>query len=383
MISKKIYHLARIFFLARWSILPPKKVDIVLFDEINNPFLNFLNKKKYSTFCIRNEEINLYVLFVCILKLKINRNEYIKVFFNYANPKIILTAIDNSKTFLELKDYLNKEIKIISIQNAYRTYWGDLLDLEKNFNIKKKKFKVDLMFVFNKKIKEIYSKYIDGEKIIIGAYTNNERKKKILKKKKEILFISTHKPFVNLKSFDHKVSNYDFFKNDKKVLERVLELCKKFNLKLNILGRITSKKDAIKEYAYFKNILKNNFNFIKNERGQNNHSICDKYKYVITIDSTLGVENLSRGGRTIFISSRPKKYPAKTRAYGNLEGLKSNGNYWCYFNSKKNFDKVFYNLIKEDNKFWSKCIAKNRNSIMKYDPGNIIFENKINSYLKK
>ena len=79
MISKKIYHLARIFFLARWSILPPKKVDIVLFDEINNPFLNFLNKKKYSTFCIRNEEINLYVLFVCILKLKINRNEYIYI----------------------------------------------------------------------------------------------------------------------------------------------------------------------------------------------------------------------------------------------------------------------------------------------------------------
>ena len=183
MISKKIFHLTKIFFLARWSILPPKKVDIVLFDEINNPFLNFLNKKKYSMFSIRNEEINLYVLFICILRLKINRKEYIKVFFNYANPKIILTAIDNSQSFLKLKDYLNKEIKIISIQNAYRTYWGDLLDLEKNFNIKKTKFKVDLMFVFNKKIKEIYSKYIDGEKIIIGAYTNNERKKKNIKKK--------------------------------------------------------------------------------------------------------------------------------------------------------------------------------------------------------
>ena len=102
---------------------------------------------------------------------------------------------------------------------------------------------------------------------------------------------------------------------------------------------------------------------------------------MITIDSTLGVENLSRGGRTIFISSRPKKFPARTRAYGNLEGLKTNGHYWCYFNSKKNFNRIFINLIKGNNKFWSKCIKKNRDLVMDYDPGNLIFKKKINKYL--
>ena len=57
----------------------------------------------------------------------------------------------------------------------HRTYWGDLLDLENKFKLRKKKFKVDIMFVFNKEIKKTYNKFIDG-KIIIGAYTNNDRR---------------------------------------------------------------------------------------------------------------------------------------------------------------------------------------------------------------
>ena len=35
------------------------------------------------------------------------------------------------------------------------------------------------------------------------AYTNNERKKKKIKRRKEILFISTHKPFIDMKSSDY------------------------------------------------------------------------------------------------------------------------------------------------------------------------------------
>ena len=51
MISKKIFHFAKIVLLARWEDLPQKKVDIVLFDGINNPFLSFLNQKNIPYFC--------------------------------------------------------------------------------------------------------------------------------------------------------------------------------------------------------------------------------------------------------------------------------------------------------------------------------------------
>ena len=121
------------------------------------------------------------------------------------------------------------------------------------------------MFVFNKEIKKIYDKFIVGKKIIIGFYINNDRKKIKQNIKKEVIFISTHKPLLNPDSCEGKISNFDFFKNDKQVLKSVLELCKKNNLKLNIMGRTKPKKNFKifkKEYDYFKKILGNNFKFI-------------------------------------------------------------------------------------------------------------------------
>ena len=75
------------------------------------------------------------------MKLNLSKKQYIKFYLKYANPKIILTAIDNSHTFLELKDYIDPKIKTISIQNGYRTYWGDLLELEKKVRIERKNLK--------------------------------------------------------------------------------------------------------------------------------------------------------------------------------------------------------------------------------------------------
>ena len=54
-----------------------------------------------------------------------------------------------------------------------------------------------------------------------------------------------------MKSSDYQISNYEFFKNDKKVLEH-LNSFQKFNLKLNVLGRMTSEIDVNKEFSYLK-----------------------------------------------------------------------------------------------------------------------------------
>ena len=382
---EKLFIYFKKFLKAKWSILPPKKVDIILFDGIFNPFTKFLKKKSYSIFYNRNENFNLFVLLICALKFDISKKQYIKTYFKYSKPKIVLTAIDNSHTFLEIKDYIDSKIKTISIQNAHRTYWGDLLDLENKFKLRKKKFKVDIMFVFNKEIKKIYNKFIDGKKIIIGAYTNNDRKKIKYNLKKEVIFISTHKPFEVPDYYEGKISNFDFYKNDKQVLEALLRLCKKNKLKLNILGRMKPKTEFEqykKEYDYFKKILGDNFKLIKNKDGNNNYYILDKFKYTVTIDSTLGIENLSRGGRTIFIGSRPLKFPANTRAYGNMVGFNLNGKYWCHFYPQRNVTKVFNNLIKKNNLFWNECIKKNRKSLIYYDPENIIFNKELNKHFK-
>ena len=130
---KKLFVFLKKFLRAKWTIFPPKKVDTILFGEFN-PFNKFLDKKVYSIFYAKNEKINLFILFIWILKLDISKRQYIKTYFRYSDPKIVLTATDNSHIFFEIKDYIDKKIKTISIQNAHRTYWGDLLSLEKNLD---------------------------------------------------------------------------------------------------------------------------------------------------------------------------------------------------------------------------------------------------------
>ena len=109
----KLFLYFKKFLKAKWLILPPKKVDIILFDGVFNPFNKFLENKNYSIFYNRNEKLNLFVLLICILKLNISKKYYIKTYFKYSKPKIVLTAIDNSHTFLEIKDYINSKIKTI------------------------------------------------------------------------------------------------------------------------------------------------------------------------------------------------------------------------------------------------------------------------------
>jgi len=174
---------------------------------------------------------------------------------------------------------------------------------------------------------------------------------------------------------------HDFFKGDADVIKNISELCIKNNLNLTILARNKINQFYVKELLYFQKILKNSFKIIKNKNGQNNHAILDKYKFVITIDSTLGQENLSRGGRSIFIFSRPKIFPAISRSYGYMEGLPIDGEYWCSSNTKKKISKVFYNLIKKNDLVWSRYRKNNIKKVLFYDFNNKIFKKEINKLL--
>ena len=64
-----------------------KKVDIILFDGVFNPFNKFLKIKNYSIFYNRNEKLNLFVLLICILKLNISKNIILKLILNTPNQK--------------------------------------------------------------------------------------------------------------------------------------------------------------------------------------------------------------------------------------------------------------------------------------------------------
>ena len=76
-------------------------------------------------------------------------------------------------------------------------------------------------------------------------------------------------------------------------------------MKLNILGKQDTIQESNMEEIYYRKILGKNLRFIKNFSGRETYKIIKKFKYVLNIDSTLGLENFSSGGRTGFIFNRP------------------------------------------------------------------------------
>lgn len=178
------------FFKIKFTFRQPQKKKILLYDGVTENYIKEIFKN-YSIFYNRWEEINLYVFIFTFFKdgiFKFRKNYKIN-YFKFVSPKIIISFIDNF-SFLKLS-YLFKKPKYISVQTLLRnnSYYKNLkIEYEKN---KKKRFKLDYCFVFNKTEVKKMRKYVKTNFLYTGNYANNlypnKPNLKYLKKKK--LFI--------------------------------------------------------------------------------------------------------------------------------------------------------------------------------------------------
>ena len=168
-------------------------------------------------------------------------------------------------------------------------------------------------------------------------------------------------------------------------------LCEKNKIPLHVLGRNLSNKNIGLEKEYFQRHTNNKVKFIHNYRGRKNFEIMDQFKYLIAVEGTLGIENLSRGGRSGFIFNRPNKKEYMSRRYGAHEGLKRKGPFWTSYNDKKEFMRVCKYLVFASEKSWRHSRKKYASKVMTRDKDNkkllsiinkILNENKNQKILK-
>ena len=315
-----------------------------------------------------------------MIELNISSKNYHKKYIKFSNPKIILTAIDNGEAFYTLNKLSG--VPTLFVQNGTRTFWKDVFANKRIFDKKnKKKFFVNHMLVFNQPTAKRYEVFIKGKTELVGSFKNNIIIKKNKKKLEEILFISTHKPYhLNDDGFSKDSNNY-FFKNDSDLVKRLYFLSQKYNIRLNILGRNIGKY-AIMEKEFFDKNCGKNYNFISKKNHVNSYEIVNKYKYVITIDSSLAIENFAKYRKTGFFFNRPYKFPIPSRRFGGMEGLKRKGPNWTTFNSNKEFDRVFKFIINGKSHLWKNIYKKYAKRTLQYDKGNKIFFKILDKYLK-
>ena len=337
-----------------------KQKKIMVYDAMSLPGIEMLFKKKsYNVYYNRNEKINFWILMKTIMSFDlINFKENYKLnYIKSANPKIIITFIDNNPSFYYLKKKFPKIITI-SIQNGNRIK-EDFEDL-KNY----KNLEADYFFVFSKPVANKYKNYIKSKYIISGSIKCNYFKKNKLKKKNEILFISQHNKSKTLPLNEEKIIH---------ILQKIKKEHKinfKISLKKNIENYFIEKFPDLKRDM-----------FLKNTNTFSSYRHIQKYKLVIFINSTLGYEALGMGVSAIAIPIGCENFAwckkhgiRKPERFGYPKKLPNYGFCWINKFNEKFVIKKILEIIK------NKKISKKRQNL---DIKDIMFYDYKNKKIKK
>lgn len=375
---KGLINLFSIIFRAKkiWHV--PNEKKILIYDDILlKPLLDYININETEIYHVRNRQnriVNMYVVFLMITQLKFSKENYKEIYLKLVNPKYIITFIDNSIPFYQLKKYCPKAITI-SIQGSHRMAVSDFFINKKKFI--KKKLSSDFIFVFNNYVAKKYKEFIKSKCICIGSFISNRVKKKSNKKKYELLYISDFIfPFTVTKSqSDMQKKEYktwdEFIGPVEQFLINLSKYLNKKKKRLIILGRGSDDKEAKLEKTYYEKIFKKeNIIFLKNSEKRKKFDLLDKSKLVVTINSSLGYESFSRGTKTAFFSVRAKNGLFQSTKFGWPASKTTKGPCWTNDNSLKEIERVLNYLTKMTQNKWIKFRDREMSDLIRFDPGN-------------
>ena len=356
--------------LAKKIFFPPKKTNILLFDDIFfNETCNLFGRDKIGLLEIQKKEINIYVLLFTLFKLqKLNFDNYLKNYVYLSNCKVVITGNDNYIFFYTLKNFFPDK-KFISIQNGFRN-----IQFFKSLK-KYKNLKVDYIIGFNESFCNLYKKYINTKTIALGSFRNNFNKINKTGSKKRLLFISNgnavSRPMQKIGNL--KFDGKKFFEPDIKLLSFLSEYSLKKKIILNVYLKAIGKINGLKEMNYLKKRINNNkiVYIFKAKQGANQlYSLCDKSTITITSTSTIGLENLSRSNKTAIFNNRVKTSKKLIDIFWNYK-IPKKGFFWTNENyDKKEFNEILDRLIGMKKKLWKNKTKKILKTVMAYDQQN-------------
>lgn len=369
-----------IFLKIKKNWKKPIRAKIIIYDHLlSKYFEKYIAKEDYVIYHNRftaDSEINIFVILKCFLNFDFKLKSYKKIFFTYVSPKIVITMFDNNPGFFRLKKEFPNLITV-AIQKAWKfDVQFDLI--YQRHNKKDLNYECDYYFCYNKFIAEIFSQFIKMKKIfVIGSFLSNSNK--IKKKQKDyIVYISQWRNYRKEEIFHKKLSFGDWQKNEKSFLLKLFKFVNENNLNLKILGK--TNLTNYNEKLFYNDIFGENYEFIDQHYYRDHYTILDNAKLTVTLDSTLGYENLARGNKTIFFLIRNnKKMDFDMIRFCWPERKSETGPNWTNSLSKDEFNRLF-SIIDLPDLEWKKIYEKNFKETLIYDHNNSKFVNFLKKY---
>jgi surface carbohydrate biosynthesis protein len=384
----------------------PGKSDVLILDNSSKDVMlkifsswsiSFINTRDIGN---DRKEINVVVVFRSVLKVLFDMNlfdlksyygAYVDSYINMAQPKLLVTYIDNNRHFYSISAR-NESVKTMFIQNSTRYYYGALEYLAENENIRSQ-LKVDYMCTLGVDVgDEYYGKYIQGKIIPIGSLKNNMiPNDAVIKKHGTIAFSSQYRQDSGKGIFTDKWYSYDdyFNKPTRFIVRYLIEYAKKNGKEFFVIPCSKDNDGMEQEFKYYKKLVGEECSFSRYtyEGFDGSYYDVDSAEVLVTLDCTMGYECIARGGKNAFFPIRSymigqdKPY---NMDFGWPREYPNEGPFWSNIPNTIVFDRILDHLFLIDDFEWKEELKSyNTDNIITYDPGNSVLQSVLEIELGK
>jgi len=374
-------------FKYRYRIGIPRRKQIVIYPEGKSTeiLLTYLDAKKTSVFSPFGNEINVLVLLRMLARGRVSRFDYLVSYLKFTKPTLVITTFDNDINFYRLKSIF-PEMNTVAIQNGVRgnastqpnESFFDLLKAESS----SAKLSADFICTLGTAVQQEYRKHIDGQFIAIGNLRNNFYDNALVKEEDDLLvYISglSGYPEDSRKTFyffgDTAISYKDFYAAELHTCSLLIDYCKRNNLRVMICGKRNSADTQ--ERKFYTNCLGSETPSIQSrDRTFDSYELLSKARLIVSLDSTVAYEFMSRGKRSAFVSARlngilPGDLLATSGfTFGFPADLPKSGPFWTSTLTQLEVDRILNYIQRAADKEWAATVAPFTDSLMAYDPGN-------------
>ena len=369
------------------SIVPPKKREVVLIFphgyEIISVFVSPANIVVADP-----EHLNLWFLIRTLFSKDRSITNYLCFFVRYVQPKAVFTFVDNYVPFYGLKHLVPKP-KYVAVQNGIRNnfstepHQGFLESISVQPAVSAQ---IDFVCVFNQSYSNLYRSLVATKCLVTGNIKNNltDIPSDVITKY-DIAYISQYPPsplegnssqiYFNDVSFPIE----NFYTAESLAVNFLSKYCEGHNLSFVVCGKRDENFSA--ERKFFEHAMQNNpGDFVPRRTERSTLDLAVSAQIVVTVDSTIGYELLSRGKRVAFFSSRlqasnPKgNRPTKDMEFGYPNDIEPTGKFWTNEASESELVRILDYLQAVTDKEWATEIAPYNESLMAYQPGNPVFK---------
>jgi surface carbohydrate biosynthesis protein len=384
---KKILRLSNYLFRFKFSYRYPTNKQVLLVHREGLELLaHFVESSSISI--ADPERPNVFVLMRMLFQVKKGLVGYLNAYISLVNPKMVLTFIDNDISFYRLKEKF-PHVAFVSVQNGLRNdfaradNFGFLSQLDAVS--KSERLSATTICTFGEATSGQYLKYIDANTKTTGSLKNNLYEKHSEEQHFDINFISQHPPSSIRDEpgrvyFGHNSVPFEsYYKIEFEVVKFLGDYSRQHNLRLAVSGKRDNGFGTEREF-FLSALGPNSAEFIPRDSNFSTYDTLSATGVIVTIDSTVGYEFLSRGQRVAFFSSRINSAnpdlatTIKDTNFGFPLDLGDSGPFWSNTGGVLEYERILDHLRAVSDEEWATEIATYNESLMAYQPGNPVFK---------